>query len=283
MNVITSSDASATLDMRETSARGAVAPGSVVGPPIRSQVSESEWQARVDLAACYRLMVTYGMTDMIYNHITMRVPGAPDHFLINAYGLHYSEICASNLHKIDHDGNFALRANTHYGINHAGYVIHSAVHRARQDVSCVIHSHTRAGVAVSAMEAGLLPISLTAMRFMGHLGYHDCEGSVLELAERDRIVGDLGMNNAMVLRNHGLLTCGASIAQAFNAHYMLEMSCRIQVDALSAGAGGLRIPTKDVVDRTAWLFQPEVRRPYGDMEWDAMLRLLDRQDGSFRD
>jgi ribulose-5-phosphate 4-epimerase/fuculose-1-phosphate aldolase len=270
---------STTLDNQ--SVRGMQSPGVISHTPVRDRVSETEWRTRVDLAACYRLMVVYGMTDMIYNHITARLPDAPEQFLINGYGLHYSEITASSLHRIDHDGEIVMRGNTHYGINHPGFVIHSAVHKARPDVNCVVHSHTRAGVAVSALKCGLLPLSLLAMRFHGRIGYHDCEGTVVELGEQGRIVKDLGPHNAMILRNHGLLACGPTTAEAFNTHYMLDTSCKIQVDAMSCRSD-LVMPSPEVLERTAYLFQPEVRRPYGLMEWEAMLRLLDRQDPSYK-
>lgn len=273
--------AASTAPQPELSVRGMQAPGVIQARPMRDRVSDEEWQMRVHLAACYRLMHVYGMTDMIYNHVTARVPGEPDHFLINAYGYHYSEITASNLHKVNHAGEIIERADTHYGINHAGYVIHSAVHAARPDVQCVIHSHTRAGVAVAAMKCGLLPISLSALRFMGHIAYHDFEGTVVHLDEQERLVRHLGEHNAMILRNHGLLTCGPTIAQAFNAHYVLNFSCQIQVDAMASGAE-LLTPDQSIIDETSRLFRPEVRRPYGEMEWDAMLRMLDRQDASFR-
>jgi ribulose-5-phosphate 4-epimerase/fuculose-1-phosphate aldolase len=275
------SSAAVKVDYSQWSVRGAQAPALVKPPAMRDRVSEAEWRTRVDLAACYRLMSLYGMTDMVYNHITARVPDAPELFLINAYGLHYSEITASSLHKIDHAGEIVLRADTHYGINHAGYLIHGAVHRARPDVNCVIHSHTRAGVAVSILADGLMPLSLTAMRFMGSIGYHDFEGTVVHEDEQARIAASLGPHSALVLRNHGLLTCGPSIAQAFNAHYVLDLACKIQVDALSCGVP-LRTPDPALVEKTAWLFRPEVRRPYGEMEWEAMLRMLDRQDPGFR-
>ncbi len=279
----TSSGAPASLSppLANLSVRGAQAPALIESRPMRDRVSEAEWQMRIDLAACYRLMHVYGMTDMIYNHITARVPGEPDHFLINAYGFHYSEITASNLHKVNHAGDIVLRADTHYGINHAGYLIHSAVHASRPDVICAIHSHTRAGVAVAAMECGLLPISLTAMRFMNHIAYHDFEGTVVHEDEQARLVEHLGVHNAMILRNHGLLTCAPTIAQAFNNHYVLNLACQIQVDAMASGAS-LLTPAQQIIDETSWLFRPEVRRPYGDMEWEAMLRLLDRQDPSYR-
>jgi ribulose-5-phosphate 4-epimerase/fuculose-1-phosphate aldolase len=159
---------------------------------IRDQVSPQEWQARLDLAACYRLVDSYDMTDLIYNHITARIPGSPDHLLINLYGLLYKEITASSLVKIDVEGSIIWKPDTDYGINKSGYVIHGAIHKARPEVQCVLHTHTRAGMAVAAMKCGLLPLSQTSIRFVGHLGYHDYEGPAVDLDERERIVQDLG-------------------------------------------------------------------------------------------
>ncbi|HXQ53932.1 MAG TPA: class II aldolase/adducin family protein [Stellaceae bacterium] len=242
-------------------------------PSIRGAVSEEEWKTRVDLAACYRLVDLFGMTDLTYNHITARIPGTEHHLLINLYGLLYREITASSLAKIDLAGNILWQPETDYGINKSGYVIHGAIHQARPDVACVIHTHTRAGMAVSAMACGLLPLTQTAMRFSGHMGYHDYEGPAIDLDERERLVRDLGPHDAMVLRSHGLLTCGATIQQAFNTMYQLELSCRSQVDAMAARTE-LIVPSDNVVRHTAHLYQPGTRRPYGVLEWPAMLRLL---------
>lgn len=239
---------------------------------LRGRVTAQEWQTRTDLAACYRLVDHYGMTDLIYNHITARIPGT-DHLLINLYGLLYKEITASSLVRIDVEGNIVFKPDTDYGINVSGYVIHGAVHKARPDVSCVLHTHTRAGMAVSAMKCGLLPLSQTSMRFVGHIGYHDYEGPAIDVAERERLVRDLGPHDAMILRNHGLLSCGATIAQAFNTMYQLELSCRSQVDAMAARTE-LTMPGENVLAHTAQLYQPGTRRPYGVLEWPAMLRLL---------
>jgi ribulose-5-phosphate 4-epimerase/fuculose-1-phosphate aldolase len=240
---------------------------------IRDQVSAEEWQARVDLAACYRLTDRYGMTDLIYNHITARVPGPEHHLLINLYGLLYKEITASSLVKITLDGDIVWKPDTDYDINKSGYVIHGAIHRARKDVACVMHTHTRAGMAVASMACGLLPLNQTAIRFIGHIGYHDYEGPATDLEERERLVRDLGAHDAMVLKNHGLLTCGATVQQAFNTMYQLEMSCRAQVDAMAARTE-LVIPPAQILERTAHLYRPGTRRPYGILEWPAMLRLL---------
>ena len=244
---------------------------------VRSQVSEEEWQARVDLAAGYRLVDRYDMADMIYNHITLRIPGT-DHLLINLYGLLYKEITASSLARIDVEGNILWKPDGDYGINRSGYVIHGAIHLARPDVCCIIHTHTRAGMAVSSMQCGLLPMTQTGMRFVGHLGYHDYEGPAVDLPERERLVSDLGAHNAMVLRNHGLLTCGPSVGEAFNLLYNLELACRAQVDAMAAQTA-LNLPAQEVLDKTAHLYQPGARRPYGVLEWPAMLRLLRAESG----
>ncbi len=241
-------------------------------PSIRDQVSPQEWQARCDLAACYRLMDVFGMTDMIYNHITLRIPGT-EHLLINLYGLLYKEITATSLVKIDVEGNILWKPETDYGINKSGYVIHGAIHKARPDVAAVIHTHTRAGMAVASMTCGLLPLTQTTMRFVGHLGYHDYCGPAVDLAERESIVADLGPHDAMILRNHGLLTCGATLQQAFNTMYQLESACRAQVDAMAAQTA-LNIPSAEILEKTAHLYQPGTRRPYGVLEWHAMLRLL---------
>jgi ribulose-5-phosphate 4-epimerase/fuculose-1-phosphate aldolase len=246
-------------------------------PSVRDQVSPEEWQARVDLAACYRLVDLYDMTYMIYNHITVRVPGT-EHFLINLYGLTYKEITASSLAKVDLDGNIIWKPEgTDYGINAAGYVIHSAIHKARPDIDAVIHTHSQAGMAVSAMRCGLLPITQNSMRFDGHIGYHDYEGPAFSMEEQKRLVDDLGEHNAMILRNHGLLTGGASIPEAFNLIYQLETSCRAQVDALAAGLDGIEQPSQEVIDLTAHVFAPGTLRRYGLLEWPAMLRKLDAE------
>ena len=268
---------------------------------LREGVSAQEWDARVNLAACYRLMSVYGMTDLVYNHITARVPGSEDHILINAYGMLYDEITASSLIKIDLEGRTVLQPDHDYSVNAAGYVIHSAVHSARHDAHCVIHTHTRAGTAVSALADGLLPLSQTAMRFAGHLAYHDYEGPAFNRGERERLVDDLGDNHAMILRNHGLLVCAPSIPQAFNLIYWLEQACRIQIDILSCGRP-LSVPTCDVIEGTSAALSgaeitldnesktiphvaPAAGQPtgYGLLEWPALRRRLDRLDPSYAD
>jgi ribulose-5-phosphate 4-epimerase/fuculose-1-phosphate aldolase len=252
-------------------------------PPAQSSAfSDEEWALRVDLAACYRLLAKFGMTDMVYNHVTVRVPGPQVHMLINPYGYHYSEITASCFFKIDLDGNIVSHSGTEYGLNKAGLVIHSAVHAARPDAHAIIHTHTRAGMAVSAMECGLLPITQTSMRFWNRVGYHDFEGPALDEREKATLVQDLGTHDALILRNHGLLTCGRSIPECFNTMYWLELACKTQIDALTSGVQ-LRMPPEEIREKTAVLYEPGTRRVWGEMEWAALLRMLDRDDPSFRE
>jgi len=249
-------------------------------PCVKDHVSPEEWAKRVDLAACYRLIDLYGMTDLIANHVSARVPGEPGHFLINPYGMLYEEITASCLLKIDLDGQVIAQPPFDYGVNRAGFVIHSAIHRARHDIDCVIHTHTAAGMAVSALECGLLPITQTSMRF-AHAAYHDYEGVVLNLAEQQRLVADLGGADLMILRNHGLLVVGATIPQAFNHIHRAELACRTQVMAMACGAP-LATPPAEVVEATFLAYQPHTRRAFGVLDWPALLRKLDRIDPSYR-
>jgi ribulose-5-phosphate 4-epimerase/fuculose-1-phosphate aldolase len=242
-------------------------------------MTTAEWQARLDCAAAYRLVQHFAMSDLVYNHITVRVPGT-ETILINPYGWMYEEITASSLILIDIEGRVLRNPHQDLGINLAGYVIHSAVHAARPDVGCVIHTHTRAGMAVSAMKCGLLPLTQTAMRCMP-IAVHEYEGPAVDTDERARLVTDMGTSNAVILRNHGLLTAGPSAAGAFNLMYWLEMACRAQVDAMAARTE-LTMPSDNVVAHAVHLYQPGTRRPFGVMEWPAMLRLLDRRDPSWR-
>ena len=244
---------------------------------VKDQVSAEEWQARCDLAACYRLVDIYDMSYMIYNHITVRVPGT-DTFLINLYGLTYKEITASSLAKLDLDGNVIWKPEgTDYGINAAGYVIHSAIHKARKDINSVIHTHSIAGMAVAAQKDGLLPLTQNSMRFANNIGYHDYEGPALSTEEQSRLVADLGSHNAMILRNHGLLAAGPTVGEAFNYLYQLETSCRAQVLAQAAGSEGLVTPPQDVIDLTGKVFAPSTLRRYGLLEWPAMLRKVEAE------
>ena len=248
---------------------------------MRERVSRDEWDTRVNLAACYRLVHHYGMDDLVYNHISARVPGEEGHFLINAYGMTYDEITASSLVKIDFDGNVVQDSGTGYGINHAGFVIHSAVHRGRPDVACVIHTHTPAGMAVSAMKCGLLPLTQNAMFFSG-VGYHGYEGPAVDLDEQKRLVSDLGNHEAMILCNHGLLAVGRTIPEAFITMYWLERACQAQ--ALAAASGmELNQPGEEVVRTTNERYKPGQRRRIGELEWPGLLRLLERRYPGFRE
>src|SRR5882757_9534342 len=225
---------------------------------VREQVSAEEWHARVDLAPCYRLTAMYGMTEMIANHISCRVPGHHDQFLINPYGMLYEEIDASCLIKVDLEGNTIFNASD-YGVNAAGFVIHSSIHMARHDVDCVAHTHTPAGMAVSALECGLLPLAQTSMRFL-HIAYHDFEGIADDVGERERLVADLGNHEAMILRNHGLLVVGRTIPATFNLLYRMERACEVQVMALSCNTK-LVYPPKDVLEATFDKVRPRVDQP----------------------
>lgn len=250
---------------------------------MRNRCSAGEWKTRVDLAACYRLVAHYGMADMMANHISARVPDEENAFLINAYGMMYEEITASSLIKLDVDGNILLKPDfgeLDYGINKAGYVIHSAVHRANHEIACVIHTHTAAGMAVSALECGLLPITQTSMRFL-KVAYHDYQGVVLDEQEQESLLRDMGDSEALILRNHGLLTVGRTIGEAFNWMHRLELSCRSQLMAMACGVPLNKVPP-EVLEATWNNYQPGTRRPYGVMEWPALLRMLDRMDDGYR-
>ncbi|HEY0884594.1 MAG TPA: class II aldolase/adducin family protein [Ramlibacter sp.] len=251
---------------------------------MKNRCSPAEWQARIDLAACYRLVELYGMADMMANHISSHVPGEAGAFLINPYGMMYEEITASSLIKVNLAGEILAKPDfgaQDYGINRAGYVIHSAIHEARPDVGCVIHTHSWASMAVSALECGLLPITQTAMRFL-KIGYHDYQGVVLDTAEKESLVRDLGQGEALILRNHGALVVGRTVGEAFNWMHRLELACRSQVAAMSCNSPLWPVPA-EVLEETWRNYQPGTRRPYGVMEWPALLRKLDRLDPGYRD
>ena len=250
------------------------------GKTVRQQVSKEEWQKRVDLAAAYRLMDVYAMTEMSANHISTRVPGEENAFLINPYGLLYDQMFASCFIKLDLAGNVLFNP-TEFGFNKAGYVIHSAIHGARHDVDCVIHTHTIAGMAVSAMKCGLMPIAQTSMRF-AKIAYHDYQGISINEAEQASLVRALGEHAGMILRNHGLLVVGGSIPEAFNNIFRLERACQVQVAALSCNVE-LQLPPREVIDASYRLYLPQTRRPFGVLEWPALLRKLDKIDPSYRE
>jgi len=247
---------------------------------------ETEAELRVQLAACYRLVAHFGMDDLIYNHISARVPGAEDHFLINPYGHFFREITASSLVKIDLDGNQVEPSN--YEVNRAGFVIHAAVHKARPDARCVLHTHSDAATAVSALKSGLLPLSQFAMHFYNRVGLHDYEGVVLDLEEQARLQANLGGHRVLLLRNHGVLTLGQTVPEAFMLVYYFERAARIQLAAQAAAAAQgeeLHLPPPEVCEHTARQFtelQGDIRWP-GSREWPGFLRLLDDTDPGYRD
>ena len=242
---------------------------------VRARVGEQEWQVRCDLAAAYQLAALFKWTDLIYTHFSARVPGS-EHLLINPYGLMFDEITASTLVKIDKDGN-PVDDPTGVGVNYAGFVIHGCVHAARPEIACVIHTHTRAGVAVSAMKCGLLPISQHAMRVQQEVTYHDYEGIALNMDERARMAASLGKaSKAMILRNHGLLALGETVREAFEVMYFLDCACQIQVDAMAGGLENVQLMAQAAADTANEQFhRPD--RPSNYKDWPALLRLLDRR------
>jgi ribulose-5-phosphate 4-epimerase/fuculose-1-phosphate aldolase len=246
---------------------------------VRAQVSDAEWQQRVDLAACYRAVALHGWDDLVFTHISARVPGSEGHFLINPYGMLFDEITASSLVKVDLDGRPVLP--TPYAVNPAGFTIHSAIHAARHGVDCVLHLHTPHGIAVSIQKDGLLPLSQQALICCTSLGYHDYEGIALRDDEKPRLVADLGDKIFLILRNHGTLTVGASIPDAFLAMFNLQRACEIQVLAQSSGRP--LIPVADGIIDTMKAYAGMVTRGLGGaLAWPGLLRKLDRIDPSFR-
>jgi ribulose-5-phosphate 4-epimerase/fuculose-1-phosphate aldolase len=246
---------------------------------VRATVSAEEWQQRVDLAACYRLVAMFGWDDLIFTHISARLPG-PDHqFLINPYGMMFDEITASSLVKVDLHGR--KLAPSPYEINPAGFTIHSAVHAAREDAGCVLHVHSVNGVAVSAQEDGLLPLSQHSIFVLSSLAYHDYEGVALNDDEKPRLVQDLGERRFLMLRNHGLLTVGRSVAEAFVAMYFFETSCMMQVRAQSGGRPLRRIGTA-IVDGAQEQWERVTHGAGGGLAWPALMRRLDRRNPGYR-
>jgi ribulose-5-phosphate 4-epimerase/fuculose-1-phosphate aldolase len=251
---------------------------SAVAAPKKRDMSDAEWQARVDLAACYRLVARNGWDDLIYTHISAAVPGPQKHFLINPYGMMFGEITASSLVKVDLQGNIV--SETPYNINPAGFTIHSAVHAARHDVKCVLHLHTNAGVAVSSQKQGLLPLNQTSLIIYSDVAYHDYEGIALDLDERERLVANLGAKNNMILRNHGTLTVGHTVAAAYVRMFYLERACQMQIAALSGGAE-LNLLSKSMQERVHQQVTTG-SAGVGERDWPALLRLLDREDPSYK-
>ena len=246
---------------------------------VKERVSAEEWQVRVDLAAAYRLVHHFGWDDLVFTHISARVPGPEHQFLINPFGLMFDEICASNLVKIDLEGNIVDPSP--FMVNKAGFTIHSAVHAGREDAHCVLHLHTIAGTAVSSLEEGLLPINQTAMILNGEIAYHDYEGIAFNHDERPRIVADLGSKSSMLLRNHGTLTVGRTVAGAFMAMYFLERACAIQIAAM---AGGMKPRTpgqevQQVVEQQAKMERAGAER----LVWPALIRMMDRKSATYKE
>jgi ribulose-5-phosphate 4-epimerase/fuculose-1-phosphate aldolase len=245
---------------------------------LKDAVGTAEWQVRVDLAACYRLVALYGWTDLIFTHISARVPGPDHHFLINPYGLMFDEINASSLVKVDLNGNKVI--DSPFPINPAGFVIHSAVHEARDDIQCVLHTHTRAGVAVSAQKCGVLPISQQSTFVLASLAYHDYEGVAFRDEEKPRLQADLGSRTFLMLRNHGLLTLGRAIADAFLSMYIFESACQIQI---SAQAGGeLTEVDPRIVSGAAQAMKVQTDSVGAAFVWPSLLRKLERIDPSYK-
>jgi len=247
---------------------------------VRDQVSDEEWELRVNLAACYRVIALYGWDDLVFTHISARVPGPEEHFLLNAYGLLFEEMTASSLIKVDLSGEKVL--DSPHSVNPAGFVIHSAVHEARSDVGCVLHTHTRAGVAVSAQASGLLPLSQISLFPLTSLAYHDYDGVAINPEEKQRLVADLGDKQALILRNHGLLTAGPTIPDTFLMMYALETACQIQLAAQSTGGELIHVPDP-IVEGMQAQAEAVLQGLGGQLAWPGILRKLDRRDSSFRD
>jgi ribulose-5-phosphate 4-epimerase/fuculose-1-phosphate aldolase len=244
---------------------------------VKSQVSAEEWQTRVDLAACYRLIAMYGWDDVVFTHVSAKIPGT-EHFLINPYGMMFEEITASSLVKIDLQGNKLM--DSPYDINPAGFTIHSAVHEVRHDAGCVLHTHTAAGVGVSAQKGGILPISQQSIFVLSSLSYHDYEGVALNEEEKARLQADLGNTNNMVLRNHGLMACGKSVSDAFLTMYTLQRCCEIQVAAQAGGGELIAIP-QAILDGARESMRKVTRGAGSGVAWPALLRKLQRVNPGF--
>jgi ribulose-5-phosphate 4-epimerase/fuculose-1-phosphate aldolase len=255
------------------------APEKLAIPSMQDRVSPEEWQARVDLAACYRLVANFGWSDLIFTHITARVPGEEDRFLINPYGMMFDEITASSLVKIDLDGNKVEESP--FPVNPAGFTIHSAIHAVRHDAQCVLHTHSVNGVAVSAQKEGVLPISQQSIFVLSSLAYHDYEGVALNAEEKPRLVADLGDKTYLMLRNHGLLTLGKTVADAFVNMYIFEAACMIQIRAQSGGGELIQVP-QAIIDGAQQQAKTVTKSQGGMLAWPALLRRLDRIDPSYR-
>jgi ribulose-5-phosphate 4-epimerase/fuculose-1-phosphate aldolase len=245
-------------------------------------VTDAEWKARVDLAAAFRLVDLYGWSDMLATHLSARIPGTNEHFLINPVGIMFDEMTASCLVKVDIEGN--ILSDSEFGINPAGYTIHSAVHMGRMDAGCVMHTHTAAGLGVATQKTGLLPLTQMALAVIAQTAYHNYEGPAFDLDERDRLIEDLEDKNVLILRNHGLLTVGKTVAEAFVWLFRAERACRFQLSFQQAGAEATEIPKEiqDVsIERTRKAISASGHRPIGQFEWPALLRKLNRENPGY--
>jgi len=246
---------------------------------VRNRIDAAEWKARVELAAAYRLTALMGWTDMLGTHISCRVPGTHDQFLLNPYGMLFEEITASSLIKVDVDGN--KLSESPYDVNKAGFTIHSAIHMGNHNADAVMHLHTAYGVGVSTQKQGLLPVTQMSLTALALVRYHDYEGVAFNLDERERLVKSLGDGGMLILRNHGTLTVGATVGEAFARMNRIERACRSQLMAQNGG-DEIVLPPKSVIEKTNHMYRPGTRRTYGLLEWPAMRRLADRLDPSYR-
>ena len=247
-------------------------------------ITETEYATRIDLAAAFRLVDLYGWSDMLATHLSARIPGPNEHFLINPVGMMFEEMTASCLVKVDIDGN--ILSESEFGINPAGYTIHSAVHMGRKDAACVMHTHTAAGLGVATQKSGLLPLTQMALAVIAQTGYHDYEGPAFDLGERDRLIKDLASNNVLILRNHGLLTVGKTVAEAFVWLFRAERACRFQLSFQQAGVSPQEIPkaVQDVsIERSKKAISASGHRPIGEFEWPALIRKLNRENPGYAD
>ena len=247
-----------------------------------NNMTEAEHTTRVDLAAAFRLVDLYGWSDMLATHLSARIPGPDEHFLINPVGMMFEEMTASCLVKVDIDGN--ILSESEFGINPAGYTIHSAVHMGRKDAGCVMHTHTAAGLGVATQKSGLLPLTQMALAVIAQTGYHDYEGPAFDLRERDRLINDLASNNVLILRNHGLLTVGKTVAEAFVWLFRAERACRFQLSFQQAGVPAQEIPkeVQDIsIERSKKAISASGHRPIGQFEWPALLRKLNRENPGY--
>ena len=247
-------------------------------------MTEVEYATRIDLAAAFRLVDLYGWSDMLATHLSARIPGPNEHFLINPVGMMFEEMTASCLVKVDIDGN--ILSESEFGINPAGYTIHSAVHMGRKDAGCVMHTHTAAGLGVATQKSGLLPLTQMALAVIAQTGYHDYEGPAFDLGERDRLIKDLASNNLLILRNHGLLTVGKTVAEAFVWLFRAERACRFQLSFQQAGVSPQEIPREVQgvsIERSKKAISASGHRPIGEFEWPALIRKLNRENPGYAD